>query len=219
MSFNVTPSEYLDFQHPASSPEDFIGEGHVIAEKIKAIIEKAKSSKNRAIKMLLSGKPGVGKTCLALYAINLLGGKGWNVSRISGADVTVDYVRQLSGSLNGFSEDIFGEYRIILINETDAIPEIAQVRFLDLMDCLKPGTAIIATTNKNVNDLEERFQTRFKTFFSIEKGATSTEIKNLLVGKWELPEKIAEQIAVQAKGCIRVALNEAEEWLCTTPVC
>ena len=53
---------------------------------------------------------------------------------------------------------------MLWIDKANAIPPVAQVRFLTLLDDLPRGIAIACTSNCKLRDFEERFQTRFQVF-------------------------------------------------------
>jgi len=59
---------------------------------------------------------------------------------------------------------LFGDWRMLKIYEADAIPPVAQVRFLALWEALPRGVAVACTSNCEPRDFEERFRTRFQEF-------------------------------------------------------
>lgn len=206
----ILPSEYLDENNPAQSSDEFIGSARHAAVSIENIVRSSLPRKS-VIKILLSGEPGVGKTALSIFTCALLKTNiKWGVRQYSGVDMKIDVVRDIASSLCLSNDELFGPYRIFIINEVDQIPQEAQVRWLDLMDKLPKGTAIIGTCNSKVNDLEKRFQTRFK---ALPVFAPSVEEIKGLIQKWDVPESVANGIAITANGCVRVAMLEAEEWL------
>lgn len=192
-------------------PEDFVGGARELAVDIKKMIERSKPY-GLPIKLLISGDPGFGKSSLVLYALFLLNTTKWAVSSFSGVDMTVDAVREFALAMRLSHNEMFGDYRVLVVQEVDATPTVAQVRFLDAMDNLPKKTAVICTCNSAVRDLEGRFQTRFKALSP--RKAKPAEVAELL-RKWPLPEAMVNTISVNCDGNIRVALLEAEEWLQT----
>ena len=107
-------------------------------------------------------------------------------------------------------QDLFGKYRLIWIEEADAIPAAAQTRFL-LLDDLPAGAAVVATSNCKLEDFKKRFQTRFK-IYEVEPPAPH-EIETLLRRVGLADERTIKNIATFACGCVRQALLDAESAL------
>ena len=77
-----------------------------------------------------------------------------------------------------------------------------------LLDKLPPGRAFIGTSNLDLSQLTERFQTRFQ---SIKLPAPdSDEIRGFLIDRWKVPEPVASMIAVGSGGNVRAALADLE---------
>ncbi len=210
------PTMYMSENYPEFWPTesaDFIGDARQLAETMVKIVTSSRKLKKKPEKFFISGPPGIGKTCLKYLLMHLLNVTKWGVMEFSGTDVTIDVVRELHNSLHLTMNDMFGEYRLIVINEADSLPPQAQIRALEMLDKVPPGTFVLCTANSRVQELEKRFHGRFK--FSAIQGATIPQIVEFL-GWWKVPGKIAENIAVTAGGSLRIACQEAEEWLQTS---
>lgn len=211
---NILPSQYCSEEIPPTSAADLIGGAHDEAVKLEKIIKDSVERGFLPIKLLYSGEPGVGKTSLTLLLMQLLNVSKWAVRAYNGTDMTIDVVRDIGSSLHMTHNDLFGSYRVIIVNEADCIPTVAQVGWLSVMDNLPRRTAVVCTCNSKVDQLEKRFQTRFKA--AQVRGAKPDEIISLLQ-RWPIPPAITNSIAKTACGNVRVALLEAEEWLQSQP--
>ena len=143
------------------APADFIGPAQKVADLIDKLLANALPS-GSPLKLLLLGRPGVGKTELANYFMARLCCDRWHTTVLNGTQVKIEAVEELAASLR--YRELFGQYRLIRIEEVDKVPVVAQVRLLTLLDDLPGHAAVLCTSNCSVNDLEERFQSRFLLF-------------------------------------------------------
>jgi replication-associated recombination protein RarA len=189
--------------------DDFIGStankhgsgARVVALHIERAVMLAKAAGNSPLKYLLNGRPGLGKTALTKFATGLLGCNKWSTNELNGTQVKLEVVEDLARSMHYSS--LFGDYRLVIINEADEIPRVAQVRLLSVLDDLPDGAAVLCTSNCKIKDFEERFQTRFQAFDLI--GPESAEIEKLLLRYLPDP-RVVSQIANMAGGNVRQAL-------------
>ena len=192
-----------------SSPEEIIGSAGQIAAELQRAVKDAIDNGNAPIKVIFAGDPGVGKSTLANLLIKALGVTSkWAIKRYSGADVSVETVREIAQDLH--YKDLFGAYRIIWIEEADAMSDAAKTRFLLVLDDLPPSVAIICTTNSDSDALKKRFETRFK-FYEV-AAPEPHEIQSLLI-RFGVSKRDAVQIATFACGNVRAALLDAERLL------
>ena len=106
-------------------------------------------------------------------------------------------------------KNLFGDWRMLWIDEADEIPRVAQVRFLTVMDDLPPGVIVACTSNCALADFENRFQTRFQVFEIAPP--SPADIQSLLVRiAPEISSRDAGQIANFACGNVRQALLDAQ---------
>ena len=143
------------------SPADFIGSARSISLKLEKLVHSA-LAQGDPLKILLLGKPGIGKTALANWLMNRLGCDRWHTTVLNGTQVKIELVEDTARTLQ--FKELFGQYRILRIEEVDKVPTVAQVRFLTLLDELPTHTAVVCTSNCDLKDLEERFQSRFLVF-------------------------------------------------------
>jgi len=104
---------------------------------------------------------------------------------------------------------MFGSgWNVRIINELDRTSRDVQDLLLSYLDRLRPGRALIGTSNLQTELLTERFQTRFQ---AIKLSAPSEEeIAGWLVKRWKAPRKLAARIAFGCGGCVRAALADLE---------
>ena len=206
----------LSDQYIPTGPEDFVGPSRAVAQQLHSYVALAKANQRSPLRIMLPGVPGVGKSALARYFQSLLGvHPKWSTFKFSGVDVSVDKLRGLSDQFH--LRDLFGDWRLIWIEEADCIPTAAQVRFLMLMDEMPPGTAMICTSNAAVSELDERFQTRFKFPVPMIKAPTAREIEQFIAGKLG-PHPGLTRLCEFACGNMRAALNDAIDLYLNQPV-
>lgn len=191
---------------------DFVGVGvndhgsaaRAVAQHIERIVYQSKASDNSSFKVLMNGAPGIGKTGLALYIQHLLGCDKWSTTKLNGTQMKIELIEEIARSLH--YRGLFGDYRMLHIDEADEIPRVAQVRFLSLLDDLPDGVAVVCTSNCKLKDFESRFQTRFQVFEI--QPPTAQEIEMLLCDYVDPAN--AQQIATFSCGNVRQALLDAK---------
>jgi len=187
-------------------PDELIGQSQTIARKLLAKANKTKNNGRHPMKVLLYGAPGIGKTSIAQMLAAELSGSSWNVEETNGKLVTIETVKSWMRELAYSS--LFGDWTVKIVNELDRSSRDAQDLLLEYMDKLPPGRAFIGTSNLDLGQLTERFQTRFQ---SIKLPAPdSDEIRGFLIDRWKVPEPAASMIAVGSGGNVRAALADLE---------
>jgi len=186
--------------------EDFVGPARAKAEFITRLVTLAQDTGD-PIRLLILGKPGIGKSALAEFFVRTTGASQWSVSKFNGTSFRIDDVERLAGDLH--LTDMFGGYRVVRIEEVDKVPTVAQVRMLTLLDDLPPRTAVVATSNCRVSEFEVRFQRRF-TVIELEP-PTDQDILGLFKAKWpQMRPAAANMISMSACGNLGQALNDAD---------
>jgi len=204
MSVNLLPSLYSP-----SSSEEFIGSASKIALLLQKVVKDAEASSKAPFRILFNGEPGIGKSALAKYLMHLLRcDPRWSVRKLNGTQVRIETLEEIAADLH--YKDLFGNWRLIWIEEADAVPTVAQVRLLTILDDLPNGTAIVCTSNCKLADFRKRFQTRFK-IYEVEAPGPE-EIQGLLKKFLNDPRTILN-IATFACGNVRQALLDAESAL------
>jgi len=187
-------------------PADIVGPAGPVAKKLLAKVAKVKNNGRGPIKLLLYGSPGVGKTTIAEIVADELSGSQWATEEANGKLVTIETVKAWMRELAYGS--LFGDWSVKIVNELYRCSRDAQDLLLTYLDKLPPGRAFIGTSNLDLGQLTERFQTRFQAI-KLESPA-SEEIRGFLMNRWEVPEQVASMIAVGCGGNVRAALLDLE---------
>lgn len=190
---------------------DFVGAGntkegvgaHLAAKHLEQSVRLAIEHGNQPLKWLMNGKPGLGKSALVAYALRLLKCDKFSVTKLNGTQVKIEKLEEIAQQLH--YANIFGDYRVLQVDEADEIPRVAQVRFLTLLDDLPAGVAVFCTSNCKLSDFENRFQTRFQAINI--SPPSQMEIAQLL--ERFVPAEAAKQISLFACGNVRAALLDA----------
>ena len=192
-----------------SCPADFVGQAGKVAEMLLRKAETLRANPDRSFKLLVSGAPGIGKTSLVNLVARALASYHAAIEDVNGREVGLDTAREWIRCL-GFGS-LFGPWTVKVVNELDRCSKDAQDLLLTYLDRMPAGHAFLGTTNLDIGNLTERFQTRFQ---SIKLGAPNTEeIADLLRRHWPVDEATALRIAVGSGGCVRAALADLESWL------
>lgn len=72
----------------------------------------------------------------------------------------------------------------------------------------RSGRALLGTSNRKLDLLTERFQTRFQTVKILPP--ETGELAEFLIAHWPVPKQTALQTAVGSGGCVRAALADLE---------
>tara|TARA_R110000765_G_scaffold195670_1_gene301139 strand:+ start:86 stop:721 length:636 start_codon:yes stop_codon:yes gene_type:complete len=200
----TTPGEFKP-----SVPDDFIGPAHKVAALLHRKIERRKERKDGScIRNIFYGPPGSGKSELAQSTALWATGSPFGITDMIGSAVTVDDVRGwMNSSQTG---NMFSAYTAIIIDEVDTMRDQPQVELMKLLDQRPRFHLILMTTNKKLEELHWRFQTRAIPY---KVGSPShAEISDRLM-EWVPNEKARERIVTAANGCVRAAMLDAENWM------
>jgi len=198
--------------------DDFIGNNVVtckdgtrtgartIAKQINQAVKSANEHGRQALTIIINGAPGTGKSALAKYAQFLTGCNKWNTTKCNGTECKVEKIDEIAASLQTTS--LFGDWRMLWIDEADFIPRVAQARFLTVLDDLPDGVIVILTSNCRLTDFEDRFHSRFQAFEIA--GPDDKEVASFLLRLAPELGQAANQIATFAGGNVRQALLDAQ---------
>jgi replication-associated recombination protein RarA len=198
--------------------DDFIGNNVVtckdgtrtgartIAKQINQAVKSANEHGRQALTVIINGAPGTGKSALAKYAQFLTGCNKWNTTKCNGTECKVEKIDEIAASL--LTTSLFGDWRMLWIDEADFIPRVAQARFLTVLDDLPDGVIVILTSNCRLTDFEDRFHSRFQAFEIA--GPDDKEVASFLLRLAPELGQAANQIATFAGGNVRQALLDAQ---------
>lgn len=175
----------------------------------KTVAETIIAEPGDTLKLLFYGPPGVGKTAAADWIASQLAGK-WDIESINGRNCTIHVLRSWEADLHCSS--MFGNWRVKIINEVDTLPRDAQDALLSILDELPLNRALLCTSNLDLEQLTERFRTRFNRFKF--ETAEASSITTLLKARG-LPESVALTIGETCCGNVRQACLDADSWLRT----
>jgi replication-associated recombination protein RarA len=188
------------------SPAQFIGGAHAVA---KVLAGKAKRLRLHTVdpraKVLLYGPPGTGKTKLAEMFAAMLTEHATQIEHTNGRNVDLELVRQWQSA--DLYVPLFGHFTVKIVDELDTCPGHAQDLLLTYLDKMPPFTVFIGTSNMQLNQLAERFQTRLQQF-KVEAPATNE--LNRLLARWPIGDKYVKHIAVSSGGNVRAALLDTQ---------
>jgi len=209
MKTNAKQSNCQPLSWRPSGPDEIVGPGSTIARKLLAKASKVKNNGRNPLKILLYGPPGVGKTTIAEMIAAELGDSQWGIEETNGKLVTIETVKSWMHQLA--YGNLFSDWSVKIVNEMDCCSRDAQDLLLSYLDKLPPGRAFIGTSNLDLSQLTERFQTRFQAI-KLEAPA-SEEIRGFLMKRWDMPEQTAAMISVGCGGNVRAALADLESCL------
>lgn len=191
------------------TPDDLVGPAREIAIKLLAKAQAVRENGGAPVKVLLYGAPGVGKTTIAELLASELSDSPWAVEDVNGKLVNIETVKGwIQQAPYG---NMFSEWSVKLVNELDRCSRDAQDLLLSYLDKMRPCRAFIGTSNLELGNLTERFQTRFQAIKL--PAPSSDEIQEFLMERWEVTEQVASMIAVGCGGCVRAALADLENHL------
>jgi len=203
---NIGPADY----RPRSF-KDLIGVSRRIGEMLHKKCERASGP----LKILLYGCPGTGKTeLIKMSAVQLTGlpldksGNSFATESVNGKNVNSEMIRRW---MEGLSYRPMHRFEVKCVNEIDRMHPDSQVLILDYLDAMGEGRAFFATSNLELNQLTERFETRLQQFKVA--SPTTAEIAAFLVSHWRIRKARAMEIAVGARGNVRCALMDLQSVL------
>ncbi len=162
---------------------------------------------------LLHGRSGMGKSSLAEIMAKLASKHPFATQIFSGPDVTIDVVRSMVTTFT--HRPLYGDLHSVIINESDEMPRIAQVRLLEVLERLKEYQAVfILTSNENLTNFEDRLLARVKpqsfTTQGIRPKAAAWLMKIAALEGIAITPARARRLVKLAKNSLRKALQDLE---------
>ena len=189
---------------------EFLGPTRSIAQKMALKADRLKSAATGNWHGLLYGPPGCGKSVLARMIAQRLAGHPLAVEFVSGQSLLVDKVRDWSR--NSCYRPIFGTWTVRIVDEIDKANESAMVELLLFLDQKHANTAFFATTNRELNQIPEREQTRMQ-LYKFKRVDDAKEVAAFIAAKWMIEPTAALRIASANNGNVRGAFNDVESHL------
>jgi len=178
---------------------------------------RALATRRNPIALLLEGDPGVGKGHAADVLALELAGSPFAIEPVNGQSLSVDLVRLWKH--RGAYGNLFSDWTVKRIDEIDEASSSAMAEMLSLLDYLRPGNAVIATTNEfaKLRTLTKgRLESRFVRFHV--DAPTVKQTIAFLCRTYGLNKIVARTIALGSvpEGCLptvgcnmRTAINDA----------
>ncbi len=192
-----------------SCAADFVGQAGKVAEVLMRKAERLRVNPDQPLKLLISGAPGIGKTSLVNLIARTLASHPASIEDVNGKEVGLQLAREWTRSV-GYGS-LFGSWSVKVVNELDRCSKDAQDMLLTYLDRMQPGHAFLGTTNLDIGNLTERFQTRFQ---SVRLQPPDNEaLAAFLARRWGAPISTTQMIAEGAAGNVRAAMADLEMWL------
>lgn len=190
-----------------TSPEMFIGKTGLIARGLFNKASRLGESEDPVDRCwLFLGDPGVGKSSLADALAHSIAGHKLAVEQINGQSCSVDVIRKWEAE--GWYRPLYGKMWVKIIDEIDAMSPAATGEARTWLDRLMPGVAVLATTNKPLEKLQEQLQSRFKAYFF--EPVSAADIAGWLVKTYPaLDTNMAARISQSTNGNVRAAKASA----------
>ncbi|NIO44383.1 MAG: replication factor C small subunit [Candidatus Aenigmarchaeota archaeon] len=185
--------------------KEVIDQKHVV-ERLKSFVKESKIPH-----MIFAGPPGTGKTCCAIAIAREIFGKNWkqnfqetNASDMRGIDVIRTRVKNFSRI-----KPIGGSFKIIFLDEADALTSEAQNALRRLMEMYSDVTRFILSCNYSsriISPIQSRAVVfRFKT---LSEENVFEYIKRIVSGeKLKIDKEALEAIYLISGGDLRKATN------------
>lgn len=188
-----------------AGPAEFLGDARIVTSRLSTKIDRLRAEgRMTGQKLLFLGEPGIGKSEAALALAHKLAPERCCIERVNGQSCTVDLVRSWRDAQP--YRPLFGD-SVKIIDELDLASPAAQSELLTFLDALPVWQHVIATTNRNLEALQPRLQTRFiqYPFAKVQAGEIAA-----LLSRFGLTAEAAQRISIGVVGNVRAALLDAQ---------
>jgi len=196
----MNPSDVLE--KGPEGPQDLIGKAATVA---KVLCGKADSGSLSAVKILLYGEPGIGKSAICRILSRKLATESWNAIHISAAQVTGEMVKDWMQSLRHLRTT----WAVWWIEEADAVNPGVEKLLLQMLDTMGAQTALLMTSNTSLGELSDRLQSRMQ---AIEvTPPDEEEVVDFVYKRWpEVGLYEIEEVVEANNGDVRATLNDIQ---------
>ena len=161
---------------------------------------------------LLEGPSGIGKTSAALAVAGALA-SGPDTLQMVGPDVTADSLRAAWDTLRLCAWRA-GGWRILIIDEADAMTRTAQTLALGYLEAIPPRAIVLLTSNEGTDSWEPRLLSRLKRLHFTAQGMANAGAARLTAiaraEGYALPERDAVRLMRDAGNNVRSATQALE---------
>lgn len=181
-------------------PDDLIGRAGMIARLAISRVERGADR----LRYLLYGPPGTGKSAACRMIAAAMDTESVYVSHVSAAQLTAEIVRGWIDEGRHHQTN----WTVRHIDECDQINPTVELLMLQMMDELPERNAVLCTSNLAMDQLTDRFQSRFQCV-EIPRPMAG-EVATFMARNWPgLGKAHANEIANKTNGDVRAALNDA----------
>lgn len=205
---SAVPFVYPEDWRPADV-SDLVGPAAAICAAHLAKVGRLLERDRGRVKLLLYGEPGCGKSEIARLMTERLAASEHNRETIPGRCLGFERASEWLRTIH--QESFYGRWQVRVVEEVDTVRRDAQDVLLQVLDDLPARRALIATSNLEMGDLHERFQTRWQVV-RVDR-PSAAEVAAMILRRWPMvPAAVADEVAAGCGGNVRAAMLDLQNW-------